>query len=217
VSLGLIGRKVGMGHVYSSDGEMIPITIIEAGPCPVIQIKNKGKEGYNALQLGFLPKKVSRVKKPLQGHFKKSGSAPLYYLKEFRVDDSESYQLGQSINVDIFTVGQKVRVTGVSRGMGFAGGVKRWKFKGGPGSHGSTSHRAPGSIGSSAFPSRVFRGKRLPGHMGMDTVTVDGLEVVDRQPERNLLFIRGAVPGWTNSMVVIKPSHKQQTGKAVKP
>jgi len=217
VSLGLIGRKLGMGHVFSADGEMIPITIIEAGPCPIIQIKNKGKEGYNALQLGFLPKKGSRVNKPLQGHFKKSGSATLYYLKEFRVDDLETYQLGQSINVEIFSVGQKVRVTGVSRGMGFAGGVKRWKFKGGPGSHGSTSHRAPGSIGSSAFPSRVFRGQRLPGHMGVDTVTVDGLEVVDRQPERNLLFIRGAVPGCGNSMVIIKPSHKQRTGKAVSP
>ena len=217
MSLGLIGRKLGMGHVFSADGEMIPITIIEAGPCPIIQIKNKGKEGYNALQLGFLPKKGSRVNKPLQGHFKKSGSATLYYLKEFRVDDLETYQLGQSINVEIFSVGQKVRVTGVSRGMGFAGGVKRWKFKGGPGSHGSTSHRAPGSIGSSAFPSRVFRGQRLPGHMGVDTVTVDGLEVVDRQPERNLLFIRGAVPGCGNSMVIIKPSHKQRTGKAVSP
>jgi large subunit ribosomal protein L3 len=206
-----------MGHVFSADGEMIPITIIEAGPCPIIQIKNKGKEGYNALQLGFLPKKGSRVNKPLQGHFKKSGSATLYYLKEFRVDDLETYQLGQSINVEIFSVGQKVRVTGLSRGMGFAGGVKRWKFKGGPGSHGSTSHRAPGSIGSSAFPSRVFRGQRLPGHMGVDTVTVDGLEVVDRQPERNLIFIRGAVPGCENSMVIIKPSHKQRTGKAVSP
>jgi len=217
VSLGLIGRKLGMGHVYSADGEMIPITIIEAGPCPIIQIKNKVKEGYNALQLGFLPKKGSRVNKPLKGHFKKSGSATLYYLKEFRVEDLETYQLGQSINVEIFNVGQKVRVTGVSRGMGFAGGVKRWKFKGGPGSHGSTSHRAPGSIGSSAFPSRVFRGQRLPGHMGVDTVTVDGLEVVDRQPERNLIFIRGAVPGCENGMVIIKPSHKQRTGKAVSP
>ena len=217
MSLGLIGRKLGMGHVYSADGEMIPITIIEAGPCPIIQIKNKVKEGYNALQLGFLPKKGSRVNKPLKGHFKKSGSATLYYLKEFRVEDLETYQLGQSINVEIFNVGQKVRVTGVSRGMGFAGGVKRWKFKGGPGSHGSTSHRAPGSIGSSAFPSRVFRGQRLPGHMGVDTVTVDGLEVVDRQPERNLIFIRGAVPGCENGMVIIKPSHKQRTGKAVSP
>lgn len=217
MSLGLIGRKVGMGHVFSADGEMVPITILEAGPCPVIQIKNQGKEGYNALQLGFLPKKGSRVNKALTGHYKKSGSPPLYYLKEFRVDDTESYQLGQSINVEIFSVGQRVRVTGVSRGMGFAGGVKRWKFKGGPGSHGSTSHRAPGSIGSSAFPSRVFKGQHLPGHMGDDTVTVDGLEVVDRQPERNLLFIKGAVPGCKNSMVIIRPSHKQRNAKAVKP
>jgi large subunit ribosomal protein L3 len=115
-----------MGHVYAADGAMIPVTIVEAGPCPVIQIKNKGKEGYNALQLGFLPKKESRVNKPLQGHFKKSGAGTLYYLREFRVDDVEPYQLGQAINVEIFSVGQKVRVTGVSRGMGFAGGVKRW-------------------------------------------------------------------------------------------
>lgn len=217
MSLGLIGRKLGMGHVYTADGSMVPITIVEAGPCSVVQIKSKGKEGYNALQLGFLPKKGSRVNKPLQGHFKKSGAGTMYYLREFRIDDVESYQLGQSINVEIFSVGQKVRVTGVSRGMGFAGGVKRWKFRGGPGSHGSTSHRAPGSIGSSAYPSRVFKGQRLPGHMGTDTVTVDGLEIVDQQPGRNLLFIKGAVPGCTNSMLIIKPSQKQPTGKAVKP
>jgi large subunit ribosomal protein L3 len=217
VSLGLIGRKVGMGHVYAADGTMVPITIVEAGPCPVVQIKSKGKEGYNALQLGFLPKKAGRVNKPLQGHCKKSGAGTLYYLREFRVDDVEPYQLGQAINVEIFSVGQKVRVTGVSRGMGFAGGVKRWKFRGGPGTHGSTSHRAPGSIGSSAFPSRVFKGQRLPGHMGTDTVTVDGLVIVDQQPGRNLLFIRGAVPGCKNGMLIIKPSQKQPTGKAVKP
>jgi large subunit ribosomal protein L3 len=206
-----------MGHVYAADGTMVPITIVEAGPCPVVQIKSKGKEGYNALQLGFLPKKAARVNKPLQGHFKKGGAGTLYYLREFRVDDVEPYQLGQAINVEIFSVGQKVRVTGVSRGMGFAGGVKRWKFRGGPGTHGSTSHRAPGSIGSSAYPSRVFKGQRLPGHMGTDTVTVDGLEIVDQQPGRNLLFIRGAVPGCRNSMLIIKPSQKQPTGKAVKP
>ena len=206
-----------MGHVYAADGARIPVTIVEAGPCPVVQIKSKGREGYNALQLGFLPKKQNRVNKPLQGHLKKSGAGALYYLREFRVDDVETYQLGQSINLDIFNVGQKVRVTGVSRGMGFAGVMKRWKFRGGSETHGSTSHRAPGSIGSSAFPSRVFKGKRLPGHMGADTVTVDGLEIVDQQPGRNLLFIRGAVPGCKNSMLIIKPSPKQPTGKSVQP
>jgi len=207
VALGLIGKKLGMTQLFSDEGRVISITVIEAGPCSVVQVKRKEREGYNALQLGFLPKKVGRVSKPLQGHFKNAGGA-FYHLKEFMVDDINPYQLGQQINLEIFQVGEKVTVTGVSKGKGFAGGMKRWGFKGGPGSHGSTSHRAPGSIGASAYPSRVFKGKRLPGHQGAATVTIENLEIVDRRVEKNLLFLRGAVPGAKNGMVIIKPSKR---------
>ena len=216
MSLGLIGRKLGMAQIFSAEGDVIPITVIEAGPCSIVQIKNKGKEGYNALQLGFLPKKESKITKPLQGHFKKAGTSSFSYLKEFTVDDVEPYQLGQALNVEIFEVGQKVRVTGVSKGKGFAGVMKRWGFGGGPAGHGSTTHRRPGSIGASAYPARVFKGKKMPGQKGATTVTAEGLEVVDRQPEKNLLFLKGAVPGGKNGMVIIKPSQKQLTDKPVK-
>ena len=209
LALGLIGRKIGMTQLFSAKGETVPVTVIEAGPCSVIQIKRKAKEGYDALQLGFLPKKMTRTNKPLQGHFKKGGDRAFYFLNEFKVDDVTPYQLGQEINLEIFQVGQKVTVTGVSKGKGFAGVMKRWGFKGGPGSHGSTSHRAPGSIGSSAFPSRVIKGKRLPGHQGAATVTVENLEIVDRQPENNLLFLKGAVPGARKVVVTINLSKKQ--------
>jgi large subunit ribosomal protein L3 len=205
-----------MAQVFSSTGEVIPVTVIEAGPCAITQIKNKEKEGYCALQLGFLPKKENKVTKPLQGHFKKSGSGSFRFLKEFRVEDVESFQTGQELNVEIFEVGQRVAITGVSKGKGFAGVVKRWNFSGGPASHGSTTHRAPGSIGCSAYPSRVFKGRKMPGHYGSATVTVDNLEIVDRHPDRNLLFVKGAVPGGKNGMVIIKLSKKQLIDKAVK-
>jgi len=216
VALGLIGRTLGMTQLFSKDGEAIPITVIEAGPCAVVQLKSKEKEGYNALQLGFLPKKIKKVNKPLQGHFKKSGSSAFYFLKEFKVDGIDSYQLGQEINLEIFQVGQKVTVTGTSKGRGFSGGMKRWGFRGGPDSHGSTRHRAPGSIGSSAFPSRVFKGKKLPGHKGAATVTIENLEIVDLRPEKNLLFLKGSVPGRKNSMVVVKASKKVPAHLVVK-
>lgn len=216
MSLGLIGRNLGMTHLFSKDGEAIPITVIEAGPCSIVQVKSKEKEGYNALQLGFLPKKIQKATKPLQGHFKKSGNSSFYFLKEFKVDDINSYQLGQEINLEIFQVGQKVMVTGTSKGKGFSGVMKRWGFKGGPGSHGSTTHRAPGSIGCSASPSRVFKGRKLPGHMGATTKTIENLEIVNLKPEKNLLFLKGSVPGSKNGMIVIKPSKKMPAKKAVK-
>jgi large subunit ribosomal protein L3 len=216
VALGLIGRNLGMTQLFSRDGEAIPITVIEAGPCSVVQLKSKEKEGYNALQLGFLPKKINKVNKPLQGHFKKSGTSAFYFLKEFKVDDTTPYQLEQEINLEIFQVGQKVTVTGISKGKGFSGGMKRWGFRGGPDSHGSTRHRAPGSIGCSAFPSRVFKGKKLPGHQGAIIVTIENLEIVDLQPGKNLLFLKGSVPGKKNTMVIIKPSKKAPANPAVK-
>ena len=205
---GLIGRTLGMTHLFSQDGEAIPITVIEAGPCSVVQVKSKEKEGYSALQLGFLPKKTEKVNKPLKGHFKKSGTSGFCFLKEFRVDDISSYQLGQEINLEIFQSGQRVTITGISKGKGFAGSMKRWGFGGGPGSHGSGVHRSPGSIGCSAYPARVLKGKKIPGHLGAATVTVENLEIVDLRPEENLLFLKGSVPGGKNNMVIIKPSKK---------
>ena len=155
MALGLIGRTLGMTHLFLKDGEAVPITVIEAGPCPVVQVKSKEKEGYGALQLGFLPKKIEKINKPLKGHFKKSGTSGFYFLKEFKVDDISAYQPGQEINLEIFQAGQKVTITGTSKGKGFAGVMKRWGFRGGPASHGSTVHRSPGSIGCSAYPARV--------------------------------------------------------------
>ncbi len=206
--LGLIGRKLGMTQIFSGDGKAIPITVIEAGPCSVVQIKNKEKDGYNTLQLGFLPKKMNKTNKPLMGHFKKCNTGAFCFLKEFEVDDTNTHKVGQEINLEIFQVGQKVTITGISKGKGFSGTMKRWGFSGGPASHGSNIHRAPGSIGCSAYPSRVFKGKKLPGHQGSATVTVANLEIVDRQVEKNLLFIKGAIPGGKNGMLLIKPSKK---------
>ena len=216
MSLGLIGRKLGMTQLFSENGEAIPITVLEAGPCSVVQIKSKEKEGYNTLQLGFLPKKINRVNKPLQGHFKKGNSSAFYVLKEFEVDDVSSYQIGQEINLKIFQVGQKVAITGKSKGKGFSGVIKRWGFSGGPGSHGSRIHRAPGSIGCSAYPSRLFKGRKLPGHQGATIVTVENLEIFDCKVEENLLFIKGSVPGGKNGMVFIKLSKKMPANTAAK-
>lgn len=208
LALGLIGRKLGMTQFFSGDGQAIPITVIEAGPCSVVQIKSKEKDGYSTLQLGFLPKKMNKSTKPLRGHFQKANTGAFCFLREFQVDETDSHPVGQEIKLDIFQVGQRVTVTGVSKGKGFSGTMKRWGFGGGPASHGSTTYRSPGSIGCSAYPSRVFKGKKLPGHQGAVTVTVENLEIVERQVEKNLLFVKGAVPGGKNGMLLIKPSKK---------
>ncbi len=205
---GLLAKKLGMTTYFSPEGEAVPVTVLEAGPCYVIQKKKEDKEGYNAVQLGFIPKKDSKVKKPLQGHFKAAGKGCFYHLKEFRIEKVDEINLGDTIGVDIFSVGEKVNVTGRSKGRGFAGVMKRHGFAGGRSSHGSRFHRAPGSIGCSADPSRVFKGKKLPGHMGASRVTVRGLEVVDVRPEHNLLIVKGAVPGHRNSIVIIKKAKK---------
>lgn len=204
MGLGLIGRKLGVTQVFSESGEVIPVTVIEAGPCVVVQKKTQEKNGYNALQVGFLEKEEKRLQKPLKGHFAKHGTKGFTVLREFKIEDVENYQSGQEIKVDIFTVGELVHVTGISKGKGFAGGVKRWGFRGGPATHGSMFHRAPGSVGASAFPSRVLKGKRLPGHMGNAQVTTKNLQVVDIRPEKNLILIKGAVPGARKTIVVVK-------------
>ncbi len=200
MSMGIIGRKIGMSQVFSG-GEMIPVTVIQAGPCKVVQKKTKGKDGYESVQLAFAEeKKPGRVTKALAGHFKKANMAAHRFLREFRTG---GFEPGQEVTVDIFKKGELVAVSGVSKGKGFAGVMKRHKFAGGPGSHGSMFNRRPGSIGASAWPSRVWPGKKLPGHMGVDTVTVKNLQVVDVRKDENLLFVRGAVPGGESALVLI--------------
>ena len=200
MNMGIIGKKIGMSQVF--DGrELIPVTVIQAGPCKVVQKKTVEKDGYEAVQLAFEEeKKQGRVTKAIAGHFKKCGTAPHRFLREFRMS---GYEQGQDVKVDIFKKGELVAVSGVSKGKGFAGVMKRHNFAGGPGGHGSMFNRAPGSIGASAYPSRVWPGKKLPGHMGSATVTVKNLKIIEVRPDQNLLFVRGAVPGGDNALVLI--------------
>ena len=204
---GLIGRKMGMTQLFGEDGKQIPVTVIQAGPCPVVEVREKGSHGYNALQLGFEPKKKN-VSKPRAGHFKKANLAPMAVLRELRLEKVDGYQVGQTLNVDLFAPGELVDVSGVSKGKGFQGGVKRHGWSGGGASHGSMFHRAPGSIGASSDPSRVWPGHHLPGRMGGDRRTVLNLQVVRVFPEQSLLVVRGAVPGPIGSLVVVRKSVK---------
>lgn len=200
----ILGRKLGMTQVWSEDARLIPVTVIEAGPCVISQIRTKARDGYSAIQIAFGDIKESRVNKPMRGHFAKAGIAPKRFLSEVRIEDGEEFKVGDEIKVDIFESGAHVHVTGTSKGKGFAGGIKRHNFKGGPGGHGSHFHRAPGSVGQCATPSRVFRGKKMPGHMGSETVTVRNLEVVRVDAEQNLLLVKGAVPGGKDSLLTIR-------------
>lgn len=207
---GIIGRKLGMTQVFGESGDVTPITVIEAGPCAIVQIKTREKEGYNALQLGFLKKKPHRVNRPLTGHFNKSGTGPYYVLKEFPVDELGEYTVGQEITLAAFTVGGFVDVIGTSKGRGFAGVIKRHGFRGSPGSHGTHEYfRHGGSIGTSATPSRTFKGKRMPGHFGNSRITAQNLRIVDIKPEQNLLLVKGAVPGSVNSIVIVREAKKK--------
>jgi len=203
VALGIIGKKIGMTQVFSPDGEVIPVTVVQAGPCIVVQKKTAEKDGYSALQLGFGDKKVQKCTKPMQGHFKKTSDAASAVLREFRVEDGVSYDVGQAVTVDIFEQGELVEIIGTSKGKGFAGNIKRHGFSRGPMAHGSKFHRQVGSVGQSAWPSHVFKGKKMPGHLGNSRVTVRGLRIVDARPDENLLLIRGAVPGHKNSLIMI--------------
>jgi len=201
---GILGKKIGMMCLFRENGESVPVSVLEVGPCYIIQIKRVEKEGYNAIQIGFQPKKDKRLNKPLLGHFKAAGKGGSAFLREIKVDDVDSLEPGQEITSEIFNVGDLVNVTGISKGRGFAGVVKRWGFSGGDTSHGSRSHRVPGSIGASATPSRVMKGKKLPGRMGNDRVTVKNLEVVDVVKERNLILVKGAVPGSRGSFLEVR-------------
>lgn len=203
---GLIGRKAGMTQVFGEDGRQIPVTVIHAGPCTVVEARTKATHGYEALQLGFEPKK--NVTKPAAGHFRKAGVGPMRILREVRLETADGYRSGQILTVGLFTPGELVDVSGVSKGKGFQGGVKRHGWRGGDASHGSMFHRAPGSIGASSDPSRVWPGHRLPGRMGGNRRTVLNLQVVRVMPEQNLLVVRGAVPGPTGSLVLVRKSVK---------
>jgi large subunit ribosomal protein L3 len=209
VALGIIGKKIGMTQFFSPDGEAVPVTVVQAGPCMVVQKKTIEKDGYSALQLGFAEKKVQKCTKPLQGHFKKAGETACEVLREFCVEDGSAYAVGQAVTADIFEQGEVVEITGTTKGKGFAGSIKRHGFNRGPMAHGSKHHRQVGSSGHSAWPSKVFKGKRMPGQLGNARVTVKGLQVVDSRPEENLLLIRGAVPGHKNSLIMICKTAKQ--------
>ena len=201
---GLIGKKVGMTRLFDEDGRMIPVTVLECGPCPVTQIKNQDTDGYTAVQLGFgNDRKPKRTPKAVQGHLDKSGTTPQRVLREFRVDDASDIELGQEISVDVFEGVDKVKVTGQTKGRGFTGVMKRYKFGGGKDTHGSHHHRRAGTIGMCATPSRVHKGHPMPGRYGNDRVTVKNLEIVRVDKENNLLLIKGAVPGARNGFVLV--------------
>ncbi len=204
---GLIGKKLGMTQVYDENGAVVPVTVIEAGPCVVTQVKTTETDGYCAVQIGLVEAKVPRkLSKPEVGHLKKNGIAPLRHLKEFRVEESSDIKVGDQVLVTSFAPKQKVTVSGISQGKGFQGVVKRHGFGGGRQTHGSMFHRAPGSIGQCATPSRVFPGKKMPGHMGHKSVTTKNLEVVQVIEDKNLLLVKGAVPGSKGGFVTIRLS-----------
>jgi large subunit ribosomal protein L3 len=205
---GILGKKLGMTQVFTEDGNVVPVTVIEAGPCVVLQKKTPEKDGYVAIQIGFEDKKEHRANKPEKGHAAKAGTTPKRVIREIRNVDLDSYELGQEIKVDIFSEGELVDVTGISKGKGFAGAIKRHNQSRGPMAHGSRYHRGPGSLGPIA-PNRVFKGMPLPGRMGGERVTIQNLEVVKVIPEKNLILIKGAVPGTRKSYVTIKSAIKQ--------
>lgn len=199
----LYGKKLGMTRYFLDEGGSTPATIIKAGPCVVIQRKTVDKDGYEAIQVGFGPQKADRVNRPIRGHLKAAGEGVFRHLREIRVDDASQFELGQEIGVDIFSIGDTVTVTGHSKGRGFAGVIKRWGFSGGNSTHGSRSHRVPGSIGMSATPGRVAKGKKMPGRMGNQKTTIKNLKVVDVRPDMGVIALKGAVPGSKNSIIEI--------------
>lgn len=204
----IIGKKLGMSQIFTADGIVIPVTVVEAGPCPVVQKKTQEKDGYDALQVAFGDAKEKNVTKPLMGQFKKAGIAPKKVLKEIKVDNVESYELGQVIDCSVFAEGDLVDVIGTSKGHGFTGAVKRWNHHIGPKAHGSGYHRGVGSMSANSSPSRVFKNKKMAGHWGNERVTVQNLTVARVDAARNLLLIKGAVPGAKGGIVVIRTAVK---------
>ncbi|MFQ5458912.1 MAG: 50S ribosomal protein L3 [Myxococcota bacterium] len=207
----LLGRKLACSSVFRDNGARVAVTLIEAGPCTIVARRTPEKNGYSAVQLGFHEKKMQRVTKPLQGQFKKAKSGAFYLLREFRVDDAAGFEAGQTVTVDVFKPGDRVDVIGTSKGKGFQGGMKRHGWGGGRASHGSMFHRAPGSIGASAWPAHVAKGHKMPGHMGHVRRTIQNVEIIDVRPDENILVIRGAVPGPRHGYVLIREGRDART------
>lgn len=203
----IMGKKIGMTQIFAEDGKIIPVTVVEAAPSVIVQIKNKATDGYQSIQLGFDELRAKQTNKPQQGHFAKADVKPTRYLREFRIADADQYSLGQEFTLEQFEVGEKVDVTGISKGKGFAGTIKRWGFSRGPMGHGSKNHRRPASAGAKG-PARIFKGKKSPGRYGNARTTIQNLEVVKIVPENNLLLIKGSIPGAKKSMVIVKDAVK---------
>lgn len=204
---GLLGKKIGMTQLYAADGQRIPVTVLEAGPCVVLQKKTVSADGYDSVQVGFQSKRADRVSKPDMGHFKKAGMGAFAHVREFK-SVGDDCQIGEQITCELFSIGDRIDVTGTSKGKGFQGVMKRWGFSGGRASHGSMFKRGPGAIGQSASPSKVFKGKKMAGQMGNERVTTQNLIVVDVRPADNLILVRGAVPGPKNGVVIIRKGTK---------
>jgi large subunit ribosomal protein L3 len=200
----LIGKKLGMTQVFEETGRAVPVSVLQVGPCPIVQIKTPEKDGYSAIQIGFEEIKESRALKPMAGHFKKAGVKPQRFLREIRVDDPSRFKVGDSVGLKLFEGASRVHVAGIVKGRGFTGTVKRHGFKIGRATHGNKNHRAPGSVGQHSWPARIFKGKKLAGRMGGDQRTVKNMEVVQMDMENNLLFVKGAVPGATNGLLYIR-------------
>ncbi|MBE7063740.1 MAG: 50S ribosomal protein L3 [Clostridia bacterium] len=205
----IIGKKLGMTQFFTPEGRLVPVTVIEAGPCAVVQKKTVETDGYSAVQLGFGEKKEKKVTKPEKGHFEKAGVSAKRVLREFRLEGAADMNPGDTVTVEVFAEGEKVDVTGISKGKGYAGTVKRFGTHRGPMAHGSKYHRGPGSMGACSTPSKVMKGKKLPGHMGVDRVTVQNLDIVKVDTERNLLLVKGAVPGPRGGVVTVKDTVKK--------
>ncbi len=203
--MGILGRKLGMTRIFAGDGSAVPVTVIEAGPCPVTQVKTAEKDGYNALQIAFEAAKEKHVTKPLRGHFAKAGAGLFRTLREIRLDGPAAHEVGQTLTAELFAAGDKVKVTGTSLGKGYQGVMRRWNFKGSKDTHGCEKvHRSGGSIGNNTFPGHVFKGKKMAGQWGAERVTVQNLTVVDVRPEDNVILVRGSVPGPKNGLVLVR-------------
>jgi len=204
----IIGRKLEMTQLFAEDGTVLPVTLIEAGPCIVTQVKTPERDGYSALQIGFGKSKPKNVNKPQKGHLDKVGKGYFEILHEVRTDQISDFQTGQELSVDVFAIGEFVDVTGISKGKGFSGTIRRWNFQRGPAGHGSKNIREPGSTGNATYPGRVIKGKKMPGQKGNKRITLMGLKIVDIRPEENLLIVRGAVPGSSNGIIYIRKNNR---------
>ncbi len=206
----ILGKKIGMTNVFSWDGKLVPVTVVQVGPCVVTQVKTLETDGYTAIQLGYDEKSVGKLNKPIAGHLKKATDKGFRVLREFRADDVSEMKPGMSLDINMFAVGEKINVSGISKGRGFQGTVKRHGFSRGPETHGCRNHRKPGSVGNSAWPSKIVKGKKMPGHMGVDKNTVKNLTIVDIRPADNLLLVKGAVPGFKTGIIELHKADKKK-------